>query len=288
MRYVEVAPPAGLRDSVECLWSLHAGANPDRSPARVFPDGTVELIVHLGPPWSWRPERGGFRRQPRAFVVGQLTRPFGLRPARNGHALGARLRAAGARGVLGLDLGVFRDAVVPLDACWPAADVSALVRALRAARSPRARRTFLAWALLAHRDPERATHPAIRAAVETIVANRGRLRIAPLARTAGWSERAFERRFAREIGVLPRAFARTVRFQHLMSLVGRDRSVDWAGLAWDSGFADQAHLIREFRRFTGATPGRFRDAALALARRFVTPARLARYFADADGAPARD
>jgi len=280
MKYVEHAPPAEIAASVECLWSLAAGAAPPTAPTRVFPDGCIELIVHAGPAWSWRPEGGRFTAQPDAFVVGQLTRPFWLRPAARGLAIGARLRAAGARAALRVDLERFRDHVVPLAELWSGAEARDLVAALRAARTARARTTRLARALAGRIDAAHAAHPAVRAAVDAVLARRGSLRIAPLARAAGWSERHFERRFAREVGCLPRQFARTVRFQHLLSLLGRETKLDWAGLAWDSGFADQAHLIREFRRFTGATPGSFEDEALALARRFVSPERLRRYFAD--------
>jgi len=42
----------------------------------------------------------------------------------------------------------------------------------------------------------------------------------------------------------------------------RDEALDWAALAHDGGFADQAHLIRATRRITGFTPGEF-------ARRFM-------------------
>jgi len=288
MKYSEHAPPSELASSVECLWSLAAGVAPPATPTRVFPDGCLELIVHVGPAWSWRPEGARFIQQPDAFVVGQLTRPFWLRPARQGLAIGARLRAAGARAVLGVDLDRFRDRVVPLADPWGAGAARDLVAALRAARTGRSRVTALARALGERTAPAAAAHPAVRAAVETMLAKRGSLRIAPLARAAGWSERHFERRFAREIGCLPRQFARTVRFQHLLSMLGRESKVDWAGLAWDSGFADQAHLIREFRRFTGATPGSFEDEALALARRFVSRERLERYFAGAGRGHGRD
>lgn len=284
MNYAEFPPDPPLASRVECLWSLEVGDTDSLEPTRVFPDGCVELIVHVGPPWWWRPGPGDLERQPEAFVVGQLTRPFELAPARGGNAVGARLRAAGTRAVLGADPDRCTDRVVPLESFWGAGAAAALVRALRAAADPRVRAGVLAAALLAHVDERHDAHPAIRVAVATILAKRGSLRIADLSREAGWSERHFARRFAAAIGCLPRQFARTVRFQHLLALVGSDPRVDWAGLAWDSGFADQAHLIREFRRFTGATPGTFADEALALARRFVTPERLERYF---DGAGPR-
>jgi transcriptional regulator GlxA family with amidase domain len=77
----------------------------------------------------------------------------------------------------------------------------------------------------------------------------------------------------------PKAFSRTVRFQHALALMHSNGRDDWAGIAWDCGFADQAHLIREFRGLSGATPTRFREEAVRLAGQFVSRDRLDRYFA---------
>ena len=283
MHYAEIAPPEPLRDHIECFWSLSgdAEANAARATTRVFPDGCIELIVHLGTPWSWRPEDGELRVQPTAFVVGQLTRPLHLEPpARGGHAFGARFRPGGAAGIVADALEPLTDTVTPLATLWGAAEAQAFAARLLAAAEDATRAATLAGMLSSRAAGRKGAHPAIRTAVEAIFTARGSLRVAPLARASGWGERQFERRFAREVGCTPRTLARTVRFQQLLALVGRDERVDWAGLAWDSGFADQAHLIREFRRFTGATPGSFADEALALARRFVTPERLSRYFRD--------
>ena len=109
--------------------------------------------------------------------------------------------------------------------------------------------------------------------------HRGAARVERVAKEVGWTERHLERRFAREIGLSPKAFSRTVRFQQTLAFMHSDGRDDWAGIAWDCGFADQAHLIREFRELAGVTPGRVREEALRLAGQFVQPDRLHRYFA---------
>ncbi len=276
VRYVEVSPEPTLAGRIECLWSIEIGADDDLAPRRVFPDGCIELIVKLGPSWLWRGEKGEFVEQPQVFFVGQLVEPLWLRPAANSRTWAARMRPGGAFGLLGDHLDVSLGAVVPLERVW-SSDAAALASAMRTA-PPDAQAVVFQAALRSRAAQAAQAHPAVRAAVDAIVEARGMVTIASLAAASGWSERQFTRRFAREVGCHPRQLARTVRFQHLLKLIGDDPRIDWAGLAWDSGFADQAHLIREFRRFTGATPGSFADEALALARQFVSPERLERYF----------
>ena len=57
--------------------------------------------------------------------------------------------------------------------------------------------------------------------------------------------------------------ARLVRFERVWRRLDRPQPPAWADLAREAGYADQAHLVREFHRFTGTTPTEF------LARRRV-------------------
>jgi AraC-like DNA-binding protein len=56
------------------------------------------------------------------------------------------------------------------------------------------------------------------------------------------------------VGISPRATIRVMRFRHAVNTALGQRRVHWAQLAADSGYYDQAHLIREFRELAGLTP----------------------------------
>jgi AraC-like DNA-binding protein len=53
--------------------------------------------------------------------------------------------------------------------------------------------------------------------------------------------------------VLPKATAKTVRFNRVLRLPRTDYRINWATVAQDCGYYDQAHMIREFKSFTGCT-----------------------------------
>ena len=74
------------------------------------------------------------------------------------------------------------------------------------------------------------------------------------ASTIGWSTRHFSSRFRQETGIRPVTALRMLRFQRARSLALRSEYPDWAGVAAGSGYADQAHLIRDFHEFAGETP----------------------------------
>ena len=112
--------------------------------------------------------------------------------------------------------------------------------------------------------------PEIAFAYHTLMGARGDARITSLANDIGWSRKHFVRRFRGEIGLGPKSVARIMRFQHACDLARRRAPGGWAMIAAQSGYADQAHLIREFARLAGEPP-------MAWARRArLTEDRLAR------------
>jgi AraC-like DNA-binding protein len=89
---------------------------------------------------------------------------------------------------------------------------------------------------------------------ERLRATHGTARVGALASELGWSRKRLAARFREQIGLTPKAAARLLRFEHARSLAG---TMSWGELAFASSFADQPHLIAEFRAFTGRTPETF-------------------------------
>lgn len=93
-------------------------------------------------------------------------------------------------------------------------------------------------------------------AYETIVSTRGRTRISTLAEKLGWSRKHLTGKFSDAVGTGPKTLSRIVRFNHALGL-SRQANSDWADIAAECGYADQAHLVREFRDLAGVTPTTF-------------------------------
>lgn len=85
-------------------------------------------------------------------------------------------------------------------------------------------------------------------------------RVATLKLTAldlGLSPRLLADRFRQSVGFTPKRYLRLRRFQQVLAATSARDRIDWAGIAADCGFADQAHLSHEFLSFSGVTPGRY-------------------------------
>jgi transcriptional regulator GlxA family with amidase domain len=100
--------------------------------------------------------------------------------------------------------------------------------------------------------------PLIMRAVFRLLRSRGELRVSLMAEGAGLSARQFRRRFRASVGLSPKELARLRRLRtSAASLVATNDP--WVELAAGHGYADQAHLVREYRALLGVTPTVFRN-----------------------------
>jgi AraC-like DNA-binding protein len=84
--------------------------------------------------------------------------------------------------------------------------------------------------------------------------------VAEVADRLGWSFTRLLRRFADQVGLTPKRFARVRRFQRLLASITSTAppgAVDWAQRAVDIGYHDQAHMIHEFRALAGLCPTKY-------------------------------
>lgn len=100
--------------------------------------------------------------------------------------------------------------------------------------------------------------PEIAHAYRRLEQQAGNLRITDLAREIGWSRKHFAHRFRAETGLGPKTIARIMRFQRACRLARTGAQRDWAALSGASGYADQAHMVREFTALAGESPAAWR------------------------------
>lgn len=101
---------------------------------------------------------------------------------------------------------------------------------------------------------------AVRWAWNALVASGGAIRVQHITDRLDWSRRRLAGRFREQVGIGPKAVARMARFNRAVALAARDAGTGWADIAFACGYADQAHLAREFQEFGGRTPGAWRAA----------------------------
>ena len=114
------------------------------------------------------------------------------------------------------------------------------------------------WFLLGRLESGPRPSPEIAWAWRRLVASGGGIPIGRLAAEVGWSHKHLITRFRQQVGLRPKTAARLIRFDRVWQRLGQSAGrPQWADLAHEAGYADQAHMTREFRQFTGMTPTQY-------------------------------
>jgi AraC-like DNA-binding protein len=181
---------------------------------------------------------------------------FVRRLAGQGKALGVRFRAGCFRPFWGAPVSQLCDRVVPAARAFgpPAEKARQEIMGASLDEEMAARASSLLFSALPPADPY-----AFEAAelVSLIGSDASLRRVDQLAAVSGWSVRGLQRLFADYVGVGPKWVMRRARLHEAAERADSGEAVDWAELAADLGYADQAHLTREFTATIGVPPGRY-------------------------------
>ncbi len=97
--------------------------------------------------------------------------------------------------------------------------------------------------------------------------------VTELSSIACLSKKQFERLFHSFVGINPKEYARIVRFQKALAQMQHQagKELNQAQIAYTSGYADQSHFIREFKKFCGYTPLSLLKVSNPYSDLFTTP-----------------
>lgn len=237
------APPPALADLVEALW-VGRWDLPDDAPhtTRLLGDPCLHLV------WEW-----GGTGAPAERLVGVWTRLWVRKLEGRGAVRGVKLRA-GAAAALVDDATAFKNAITPLHAVHPDAPRASDLDP-HAASDEDAFARLSRWLVDVRRH-----HPDTPTAVRAVALARtdpALARVDQLSAAVGLSERALQRLFRLHVGASPKQVLRRTRLQEAAVRMERGDHVSLTDLAYELGYADQAHFTRDWRAAVQTTPSAF-------------------------------
>ncbi|HXP87714.1 MAG TPA: helix-turn-helix domain-containing protein [Bryobacteraceae bacterium] len=230
--YCEQPPSAALARWVECGWVLSSATAVTGH--RVPPDGCIDIL---------------YDRRQGLHAVGTMTMEQHFDYPEGVAAAGIRLRPGLAGSVLGVSPAELTDASAPLEDLWPRRGRELRGR-LDDSKSIQEAMRILLGSLQVPAEPPNP----VQRAIEALTAAHGNADLDSVACQANLSPRQFGRRCREESGLTPKRLCRVLRFRHACRMAGAAGRLSWSDLALEAEYFDQAHLIRDFREFTGRTP----------------------------------
>jgi AraC-like DNA-binding protein len=258
MRFHQHIPAPPLSEFVELLW-LYEGYHQPHEKERLLPDGSMELVINLNEDLTrvYDPhDTGKFRTLRGPVVVGAHSEFFVIDTAEQHSVAGVHFKPGGAFPFLGLPASELHNTMVSLEDLWGRLADQLRERLLESS-SPRARFRLLEQALLAQAAERLERHPAVVFALQEFHGLPHTRTIADVTGQIGLSAKRFIQVFSGEVGLTPKLFCRVRRFQRVLRRIGMGRPVEWAAVAVDCGYFDQAHFIHDFRAFSGINPSTY-------------------------------
>jgi AraC-like DNA-binding protein len=241
-RYHEYPASPDLAQQIRCFWRITADAAP-LTPNRICPDGCADIIL----------TGDGIVR-----AIGTMRTAAVVALSGRVDVLGVRFQPGEALAFFDVPLAELTDTTAGVDELgWHAArnlgdqvadtptitgKIALIETTLRARRAGLDRRAAPRW---------------LRAAVQLLEGEDSGPGLQRVRDEVGASERTHERQFRERVGLSPKMFQRVARFRRALKRMQRRSGAPYAAVAADTGYADQAHLVREFKSLAGITPAAY-------------------------------
>lgn len=219
----------------------------------LVPDGDVTLGIRYSGSASML-EDGELRSLPNATFASLRATARHMFTRAGGGIVLAAFRPGGAARFFPQPLHELFGETLELESFWKKSEIARAESRIGEAKTHRERVRVMDDLLCERLRPD-DVDPVVSAAVRAIRARNGCIRIAQLADALDVCIDPLEKRFRAVVGASPKQLASILRVKH--ALDSYRPGINLARLSLDTGFSDQSHFIREFRRVFGDSPQRF-------------------------------
>lgn len=247
----EFEPPKELRDTIKCFWYDSNDFGELESIFEVVPDGYAEIIFYFGSTCSISYD-GILKPLPSPFIMGLLNKPVHFSTKNRFEIIGIRCFPWTVFDLLGLPSG--KDGVRifehPIALLQPTLEQLIRIGKIEEAIA------FVKQYFLNEHSQIPPDSMLFKAGVSMSEAN-GTLPVSEIAIAAHATVRTLERKFKQSSGYTVKDVSGLMRFEQVRNKLWLEPNSNLAGLAQELGYTDQSHLSREFKRYSGTTPGIF-------------------------------
>jgi AraC-like DNA-binding protein len=260
MTYLTFEPQPDLAALVKCYWTLEVPAQQDVERQLIVPDGCIEMAFILGDDIMRYISEDEFVLQPRAMVLGQITRQFYIKPTGAVDSFAVRFYPYGFASFARVDINTLSNTETPLSALFGEEASRLLVQRIVRANNTKARIGIVESFLIDRMGEKETIDTIVHEAIEAMLETKSTGAIQNILKENASSRRRLEREFRQKIGVSPKQLSKVIRLQAALKMVLNRQSQSLTKIAYESKYYDQAHFIRDFKEFTGTTPRKFLGA----------------------------
>jgi len=271
MNYHTFQPNNNLNSLIKCYWTLEVPAEHDSEKQRVVPDGCMELIFILGDDIKRFTSENEFIIQPRAIVVGQITEPFIIQPIGYVNCFATRFYPYGIVNFIKTPLKNLENKETPITQLFGKSIANSLEQKIIQAANTQKRIEIIETFLLNKLNETATIDNIVKSTVDALLASSGNSPIKSILKEDLSKRRQLERKFINQIGISPKQLGKVLRIDTALKLMLKQKTDSFTEIAYEIGYYDQNHFIKDFKEFTGITPKEFlSDEQMMLSSLFYT------------------
>lgn len=243
-------PSANLSEFVDSYWFVNTSDKKRIDTVeRLHPNGGYGLILNYCDPLQFDCE---LQSSPCILDgTNTFTRTVNLKGSLN--LVGIRFKPAGAYRLLNIPLCEIKDHAIPLDEINYSTHYNLFNNLLEVESYPLKVLMIEDW-LIKNMRSDVQISGVIRESLSIISRYKGILPINELSKSTGHNQRKIERLFNSQVGMTPKEYSRTLRASEARFHIKNKHKMLFTDLAYDLGYYDQAHFIKQFKKVVGVTP----------------------------------
>jgi AraC-like DNA-binding protein len=250
----EYKSSAELNPYVDFFWSGKFNINSAKLfSQRVIPYGYVELIIHLSDDHCEIFDGSDFSASPDYLLIGLFTEPYDVHFRKLVNVFGIRFKPEGIYNIFGVPASEFHQNFEDMESI-AGKNFKEFCSKLRESNSVSQMIQQTENYLQKNIRNSKINLYYLNRAAEIIRKLNGNISIHDLSSKVYISTRQLEREFKQKLGISPKSYMKIARLNEVNRKIQNGERVDLTELSYSTGFSDQAHFIRDFKKFTGESP----------------------------------
>lgn len=254
-------PKGPLSSFVDFFW-FQNGYEPISGKERILPTGSIQLIINLDEIAFQIYEETATHVLAPIIVTSAQTEPVIISSHSRKSSLGVQFKPGGIFPILHIKGDELNGKIIPLSSIIGNQKSDKLYSQMLRLTSPLKQVKCLEQFLLGSLEVSDSVHPVVTFTSQKLQSSFYQDRISELAESFGLSPKRFTDIFQKEVGITPKLFSRIGRFQQILTRINSNQPINWAHLAFEFGYYDQSHLIRDFKALSALTPSEYRSIHL--------------------------
>lgn len=223
---------------------------------RVYPIGSIVLLFHFHSPYLFQKRDNPIDLEPRSVICGQQTTYYDLTPSGKTGMVFVLFKPYGAGMFFNIPMKEINNQNIAFENIVKN-EAYVVEDKIQNASTNKERVSIIEKYLTGKLMNNYKNHDQIIKVFDEIYQKEGQVSIKNMADVACLSVKQLERKFSALVGLNPKQFLRTIRFQNVLKIKREKSFLDNTSVAMVCGYFDQSHFIHDFKTITGLTPRNF-------------------------------